>query len=146
MVDSRTPNSVTLFNVSGVPVRPIAARAALPPAANAAPHGSNAPLQSAPEAAAPAPLLDHDPPPQVAIIEEPAPEEPEEDDPPRYDVPIILNASVEAHIDYFNTRIRDKFELWLSRSGRYLPLMRDIFRTYGLPEDLVFVALIESGV
>ncbi len=171
MVDSRTSNSVASPDASGVPVRPIAAlvallgvaacassppprtatlarsaavvenpRAALPPAANATPPGSNAP-----EAAAPAPFLDHEPAPQVAIIEEPAPEEPEEDDLPTYDVPIILNASVEAHIDYFNTRIRDKFELWLSRSGRYLPLMRDIFRTYGLPEDLVFVALIESG-
>jgi membrane-bound lytic murein transglycosylase D len=83
-------------------------------------------------------------PPQVAIIDEPA-ESDEEDEFPTYDVPIVLNASVEAHIDYFNTRIRDKFELWLSRSGRYLPLMREIFRNNGLPEDLVFVALIESG-
>jgi membrane-bound lytic murein transglycosylase D len=80
----------------------------------------------------------------VAIIDEPAPEN-DEDEPPTYDVPIILNASVEAHIDYFNTRIRDKFELWLSRSGRYLPLMREIFRENDLPEDLVFVSLIESG-
>ncbi|MFZ5877608.1 MAG: LysM peptidoglycan-binding domain-containing protein [Nitrospirota bacterium] len=82
--------------------------------------------------------------PHVAIIDEPAPES-DEDEPPTYDVPIILNASVEAHIDYFNTRIRDKFELWLSRSGRYLPLMREIFRENNLPEDLVFVSLIESG-
>jgi membrane-bound lytic murein transglycosylase D len=83
-------------------------------------------------------------PPQVAIIDEPAPEA-DEDEAPTYDVPIILNASVEAHIEYFNTRIRDKTELWLSRSGRYLPLMRQIFRENNLPEDLVFVALIESG-
>lgn len=83
-------------------------------------------------------------PPQVAIIDEPSPES-DDDDVPTYDVPIILNASVEAHIDYFNTKIRDKFELWLSRSGRYLPLMREIFRQNSLPEDLVFVALIESG-
>jgi membrane-bound lytic murein transglycosylase D len=82
--------------------------------------------------------------PHVAIIDEPAPES-DEDEPTTYDVPIILNASVEAHIDYFNTRIRDKFELWLSRSGRYLPLMREIFRENNLPEDLVFVSLIESG-
>ncbi|MEW6683541.1 MAG: LysM peptidoglycan-binding domain-containing protein [Nitrospirota bacterium] len=94
----------------------------------------------------PAPLPEPESlPPQVAIIDEPVPEIDEEEDFPTYDVPIILNASVEAHIDYFNTRIRDKFELWLSRSGRYLPLMREIFRSHGLPEDLVFVALIESG-
>lgn len=94
----------------------------------------------------PAPVFDPESvPPQVAIIDEPAPESEEDDEFPTYDVPIILNASVEAHIDYFNTRIRDKFELWLSRSGRYLPLMREIFRDNNLPEDLVFVALIESG-
>jgi membrane-bound lytic murein transglycosylase D len=62
-----------------------------------------------------------------------------------YDVPIVLNQSVEAHIGYFQTVIRDRFELWLSRSGRYIPLMKEIFKSYGLPEDLVFVALIESG-
>ncbi len=83
-------------------------------------------------------------PPQVSIIEEPAPE-PDEEELPTYDVPIILNSSVESHIEYFNTRIRDKFELWLSRSGRYLPLMKEIFKKNNLPEDLVFVSLIESG-
>jgi membrane-bound lytic murein transglycosylase D len=62
-----------------------------------------------------------------------------------YDVPIVLNASVESHLDYFNTKSRDRFQLWLNRSGRYMPLMRQIFREYDLPEDLVFVSLIESG-
>ncbi|MGH7275282.1 MAG: hypothetical protein ACREIQ_12640, partial [Nitrospiria bacterium] len=62
-----------------------------------------------------------------------------------YDVPIIRNASVEAHIEYFQTVIKDRFELWLSRSGRYIPFMKETFKSYGLPEDLVFVALIESG-
>jgi peptidoglycan lytic transglycosylase D len=62
-----------------------------------------------------------------------------------YDVPIVLNESVEAYIEYFQTEIRDKFKLWLERSGRYIPTMRQIFREEGLPEDLVFVSLIESG-
>lgn len=62
-----------------------------------------------------------------------------------YDVPIVLNASVESHLDYFNTKIRDRFQRWLNRSGRYVPLMTQIFRENGLPEDLVFVSLIESG-
>jgi membrane-bound lytic murein transglycosylase D len=62
-----------------------------------------------------------------------------------YDVPIVRNESVEAHIEYFQTVIRDRFELWLTRSGRYIPFMKETFKGYGLPEDLVFVALIESG-
>jgi len=62
-----------------------------------------------------------------------------------YDVPIVRNESVEDYIEYFQTEIRDKFKLWLERSGRYIPVMRQIFKEQGLPEDLVFVALIESG-
>ncbi|HET6465957.1 MAG TPA: LysM peptidoglycan-binding domain-containing protein [Nitrospiria bacterium] len=57
----------------------------------------------------------------------------------------MRNESVEDYIEYFQTEIRDKFTLWLERSGRYIPLMRQIFKEHGLPEDLVFVALIESG-
>lgn len=33
----------------------------------------------------------------------------------------------------------------MERSGRYLKLMRDILKQNGLPQDLVYVALIESG-
>lgn len=63
-----------------------------------------------------------------------------------YDVPIIMNKSVEGYIEYFQTVVmKDRFELWLSRSQRYLQIMREIFKQRGLPEDLVFVALIESG-
>jgi membrane-bound lytic murein transglycosylase D len=133
----------------------LARSAAVTPPPVSGPPASQRPASSAAEmipsggelgSTVPAPLQEaHSVPPQVAIIEEPAPDAEEEDDYPRYDVPIVLNASVEAHIDYFNTRIRDKFELWLSRSGRYLPLMREIFKNNGLPEDLVYVALIESG-
>ncbi len=82
-----------------------------------------------------------------AIVDET--EEPEEDTDTEieitYDVPIVRNESVEAHIEYFQTVIKDRFELWLSRSGRYIPFMKETFKSYGLPEDLVFVALIESG-
>ncbi len=120
------------------------------PPAPAAPPARDSPVATVPSAVeVPAPPPVAEPaepalPPQVSVIEEPAPET-EEEDLPTYDVPIILNASVESHIEYFNTRIRDKFELWLSRSGRYLPLMKDIFKKNNLPEDLVFVSLIESG-
>ncbi|MBI3811843.1 MAG: transglycosylase SLT domain-containing protein [Nitrospirae bacterium] len=69
----------------------------------------------------------------------------DQDDEITYDVPIVRNESVEDYIEYFQTEIRDKFKLWLERSGRYIPLMRGIFKEHGLPEDLVFVALIESG-
>jgi membrane-bound lytic murein transglycosylase D len=62
-----------------------------------------------------------------------------------YQIPMILNDSVENHLEYFKTRGRDIFQKWLNRSALYIPVMRDIFREKNLPEDLVYVAMIESG-
>jgi len=73
-------------------------------------------------------------------------EEADEEAETTYDVPIIINKSVEGYIEYFQAVVmKDRFALWLSRSQRYLPIMRETFKQRGLPEDLVFVALIESG-
>ncbi len=60
-------------------------------------------------------------------------------------IPLVLNDHVQAQIDLFQTRIRERFGGWLSRSGQYLPMMQGIFREKKLPEDLVYLALIESG-
>ncbi len=62
-----------------------------------------------------------------------------------YHIPMILNDSVENHLEYFKTRGRDVFQRWLDRSARYIPLMKEIFKEKNLPEDLVYVAMIESG-
>jgi membrane-bound lytic murein transglycosylase D len=62
-----------------------------------------------------------------------------------YQIPMVLNDSVENYLEYFNTRGRDVFQKWLDRSTRYIPVMQDIFREKNLPEDLVYVAMIESG-
>jgi len=62
-----------------------------------------------------------------------------------YSFPMILNDSVENNLEYFKTRGRDVFQIWLDRSARYIPLMKEIFREKNLPEDLVYVAMIESG-
>ncbi len=62
-----------------------------------------------------------------------------------YDIPITINKEVERFITYFQTTHRKHFIRWLSRSTKYLPLMRSIFKSHGLPEDLVYLALIESG-
>jgi membrane-bound lytic murein transglycosylase D len=59
--------------------------------------------------------------------------------------PIVINPPVEALIDYFTARERDRFQLWVTRSGRYLTMIRRIFREHGLPEELAYTAMIESG-
>lgn len=60
-------------------------------------------------------------------------------------IPIEENRLVQEWIEYFQGRGSDYMETYLSRSGKYVPLMKDIFKRAGLPEDLVYVALIESG-
>jgi membrane-bound lytic murein transglycosylase D len=62
-----------------------------------------------------------------------------------FDIPIVINARVEQFIQYFQTTIRDKFVTWLARSEKYIPFMKNLLKEHGLPEDLVYLVLIESG-
>jgi membrane-bound lytic murein transglycosylase D len=55
------------------------------------------------------------------------------------------NPHVQKWIDYFQGRGRVYMETYLSRSSRYLPMMKNVLRENGLPEELVYIALIESG-
>ena len=56
-----------------------------------------------------------------------------------------LTTRIDKNVSYFQGRGRDRFELWLSRSGKYSGMMRGILEKYGLPGDLIYLALIESG-
>jgi membrane-bound lytic murein transglycosylase D len=72
-------------------------------------------------------------------------------------VPAVLKPAVGAyrvraneHVRFFLERFQTGYrravvESWLSRSGRYLPMILDVFNQKGLPEDLVYTAMIESG-
>lgn len=62
-----------------------------------------------------------------------------------YDIPIVLNDRVEWWIDYFSTNIRGSFARYLARSATWLPYLKDRLREAGLPEDMAYLALIESG-
>lgn len=64
---------------------------------------------------------------------------------PRFNMPLEQNAQVETWLNYFQGRGRKWFGIWMERSGRYIPFMRKILREEGLPEDLVYLAMIESG-
>jgi membrane-bound lytic murein transglycosylase D len=64
---------------------------------------------------------------------------------PSWDIPITINDAVERWLEYFQADGRQNFRIYLERAGRYEPMMRAIFRDAGLPEDLVYLSLIESG-
>ncbi len=60
-------------------------------------------------------------------------------------IPLDYNPHVQKWINYFQGRGRHYMETYLSRSSRYLPMMKNVLRENGLPEELVYIALIESG-
>ncbi|HYN40663.1 MAG TPA: hypothetical protein VE129_02725, partial [Thermoanaerobaculia bacterium] len=62
-----------------------------------------------------------------------------------FDVPIAVNDAVLNAVAFYQFRTPKAFAAALQRSGRYLPLMREILRENGLPEDLVYIAMIESA-
>lgn len=62
------------------------------------------------------------------------------------DIPIDFNARVRGYIYYFQTRGRRTMTTWLQRSGRYLPMIRDIFAEENIPLDLAYLCFNESGL
>ena len=58
---------------------------------------------------------------------------------------IVRDHKVDRHIRYFHGDIRDRFEQWLTRLGRYRPMVEQVFAEFDLPLDLVYLSLVESG-
>lgn len=66
----------------------------------------------------------------------------------RFDLDIesfLGHQRVRYYLDYFGGPARERFGIWLGRLQRYEGMIHSRFRLYGLPEDLVYLALIESG-
>ena len=63
----------------------------------------------------------------------------------KFDVPIQMNKQVRAYLVYFSTERHAVISNYLARSTRYLPLIKSVFQENGLPEDLAYLAMIESG-
>ena len=64
----------------------------------------------------------------------------------RCDMPIDANDRVVASLHFFQTRGHKTFATWLQRAGRYRTLIGDILRREGMPSDLFYLAVIESGL
>ncbi len=59
--------------------------------------------------------------------------------------PLVMNKQVEMYLNLFQTRHRKIYETWLSRASIYLPLMEKELKYAGLPKELVYLSMIESG-
>ena len=62
------------------------------------------------------------------------------------EVPLIRNQQVNNHIAYLTIRRPEVMQAWLERSHRYFPMMREIFEEEGVPEELIHLAMVESGL
>ena len=99
-------------------------------------------------------------PPPVDLMVDPGPTQPDPrsdlqtSDEPRAEsfrpqsqvFPAPDNAEVRHFLDWFqSTAKRPIVERWIERSGRYAEMIQGVLRDKGLPEDLMFTAMIESG-
>jgi membrane-bound lytic murein transglycosylase D len=64
---------------------------------------------------------------------------------PIFDIPITYNDRVQFWIRYYQTTGRESFQKWLSRSTRYSPYIQNELGKAGLPRDIIYTAMIESG-
>lgn len=62
-----------------------------------------------------------------------------------FDIPVVYNAAVRKWINYYLSRGRNYFEIYSERGGRYVPLLAKILEDNGLPHDLIYLAMAESG-
>jgi len=85
-----------------------------------------------------APLLEESPIPVVPIEEPPAP-------PAGWDISNIDHPRVEFWIRRFQTDKRDKFEGFLKRKGLFQPLISGELAAREMPQDLLYLAMVESG-
>jgi membrane-bound lytic murein transglycosylase D len=67
------------------------------------------------------------------------------DSQPQFDIPVTYNLKVKNWITFFQGPGRKWYRTWLERSHRYLPSMQKVLRERSMPQDLAYVAMIESG-
>lgn len=62
-----------------------------------------------------------------------------------FDLPVTYNRKVSYWIAYFQNRGKNWFGDWLERSTKYMPFIQKELQQAGLPQDLAFMVMIESG-
>ena len=62
-----------------------------------------------------------------------------------FDIPIVVNDAVLRAVAFYQFRTPMAFAAALKRSGRYVDLMRGVLKEEGVPQDLVYVAMVESA-
>ncbi|MBM4166803.1 MAG: LysM peptidoglycan-binding domain-containing protein [Ignavibacteria bacterium] len=61
-------------------------------------------------------------------------------------IPLVVNGHVEKNIYYLSAKSPHHFRFWVEQSGRYFPIFKRILKEEGVPEDIKYLAMIESGM
>ncbi len=62
-----------------------------------------------------------------------------------FDYPVVITDDVIKWMQYFQTRGRRYFVTWLRRAEDIMPKVVPVLEAHGLPKDLVYLSMIESG-
>ncbi len=62
------------------------------------------------------------------------------------DIPLEVNSYVEQWVTYFTGKGSGAMRRWLERSGKYFPMMTKVFQEVGVPQQLVYLSMMESGL
>lgn len=63
----------------------------------------------------------------------------------KFELPVQYNERVQHYLDLYSQRRRHVFAGWLRRMGRYRSYVEERIAAHGLPKELVYLPLIESG-
>jgi membrane-bound lytic murein transglycosylase D len=61
-------------------------------------------------------------------------------------IPLVYNDKIHAFINYFTVRDREYTRLMMRRKNLYFPLFEKYLAKYNLPDELKYLAIIESGL
>ncbi len=61
------------------------------------------------------------------------------------EIPMEMNQAVQNWITYFTTKDRERFQRFIDRGERYRKMITEVLKEYQVPEEIYYLAMIESG-
>jgi membrane-bound lytic murein transglycosylase D len=61
-------------------------------------------------------------------------------------IPLVYNDKIHAFINYFTVKDREYTKLMMRRKNLYFPIFEKYLAKYGLPDELKYLSIIESGL
>ena len=62
-----------------------------------------------------------------------------------FTIPVVCHPAVDAMVSFYSTRVKERFELGVRRYGKYAPTVKRILEEEGVPQDIAWLALVESN-